>query len=467
MQQKTRRALIALIIVLSCVFVSALGWLVYDANVDRSGFVEEDGIIMYQDFHAQPITGWLEVHGRTYYFAEDYAMATYWQDLDGNRYYFGGDGALDTGWQKINGSTYYLGTDGIMVTQWQMVDDVQYYFGLDGAMHTGWLELDGRNYHFDEKGMPTYGFYEENQELYYFDSDGVMYTGYLPLEGDVYCFRQDGTMLTGWEESEEGRRYFSQEGPMVTGWLELEEGKYFLETDGLVQTGWIQLGEYRYYLQDNGTAAIGPLDIDGTTYYFTPAGIHVVLVNRDHYVPDYYDPDLVTYTGWHQVSQVCLDPLTRMIEDCKAAGNRIDFNSAYRTLGTQHGILETRTTEYMGKYGLSYGAARARALQSVAIPGTSEHHLGLAVDLIGKAAQEWLAEHCWEYGFILRYTAEKQSITGFIDEPWHFRYVGVEVAMDMKDSGLCLEEYLGAVPIQVVEEDSSEETVPAETSATT
>ena len=51
---------------------------------------------------------------------------------------------------------------------------------------------------------------------------------------------------------------------------------------------------------------------------------------------------------------------------------------------------------------------------------------------------------CWEYGFILRYTADKESITGITDEPWHFRYVGKEVSMDMKDSGLCLEEYLGA-----------------------
>jgi D-alanyl-D-alanine carboxypeptidase len=83
-------------------------------------------------------------------------------------------------------------------------------------------------------------------------------------------------------------------------------------------------------------------------------------------------------------------------------------------------------------------------LQSVAVPGTSEHHLGLAVDIIGKAAQDWLSVHCWEYGFILRYTGDKAAITGIIDEPWHFRYVGTEVSMDMKGSGLCLEEYLGA-----------------------
>ena len=465
MQRKTRSLLIVLLILLSCVFVAAAGWLVYDTYVDRSGFVERDGIIMYQDYHAQPVTGWLEIDGSQYYFAEDYAMATHWQDLDGNRYYFGGDGRMDTGWKEIDGETYYLGTDGIMVSLWQNVDGNPYYFGEDGAMHTGWLELEGRNYHFAEDGIQTFGFYEENENIYYFDIDGVMYTGYMPLDGEVYCFRQDGTMLTGWEESEEGRRYFKEDGTMHTGWLETEEGKYYMETDGLMQTGWLQLLEYRYYFQEDGTAAVGPLDIDGTTYYFTPAGIHVVLVNRDHYVPDYYDPDLVTYSGWHQVSAICLEPLRQMIADCEAAGNRIDFNSAYRTIATQRGILESRTSEYMEKYGLGYGAAKARALRTVAVPGTSEHHLGLAVDLIGKAAQAWLAEHCWEYGFILRYTDEKEPVTGIIGEPWHFRYVGLEVSMDMKDSGLSLEEYLGACPILVIEEESEETTEATEEAA--
>ena len=67
------------------------------------------------------------------------------------------------------------------------------------------------------------------------------------------------------------------------------------------------------------------------------------------------------------------------------------------------------------------------------------------VYLLGDEAIAWLNEHCWEYGFIVRYRAEKAEITGIIDEPWHFRYVGVKVAMELKDSDLCLEEYLGAV----------------------
>ena len=87
-------------------------------------------------------------------------------------------------------------------------------------------------------------------------------------------------------------------------------------------------------------------------------------------------------------------------------------------------------------------------------PGFSEHQTGLALDINTAsrsahfettATYRWLIENCWRYGFILRYTEEKASITGITNEPWHFRYVGKEISMDMKGSGLCLEEYLGAV----------------------
>jgi len=215
-----------------------------------------------------------------------------------------------------------------------------------------------------------------------------------------------------------------------------------------MQTGWQQLGEYRYYLQEDGSAAVGPTRIDGTLYHFTPQGIQVVLVNSNLKVPDYYEKNLVTYTGWHQVSQVALEPLKKMLEDCVAAGYEYEFNSAYRSVKAQEEILWARTQEYIAK-GYPDGDAYAEARKTVALPGTSEHHLGLAVDILNVKdaelkALDWLGQHCWEYGFILRYAEEKAHITGIISEPWHFRYVGREVSMDMKDSGLCLEEYLGA-----------------------
>jgi len=91
----------------------------------------------------------------------------------------------------------------------------------------------------------------------------------------------------------------------------------------------------------------------------------------------------------------------------------------------------------------------------VAVPGTSEHQLGLAVDIVDldhqlldetqedTPVQRWLLAHSWEYGFILRYPSEKSELTGIIYEPWHYRYVGKEHAKVMFQQGVCLEEYVG------------------------
>ena len=231
---------------------------------------------------------------------------------------------------------------------------------------------------------------------------------------------------------------------MALGWQTIQGKHYYFDDSGAMQTGWLEQGEYRYYLQEDGSAAVGPVEVDGTLYHFTPMGIHVVLVNREFAVPKYYKTQMVEVIQWRTVSETCYDALMQMLEDCEAAGNEYYFNSGYRSYANQEEIAELRIEEFMEEYGLDYGPAYEKVYKEVAKPGHSEHHLGLAVDIIGEDAQVWLAEHCWEYGFILRYTAEKEAITGFIDEPWHFRYVGTKVSLDMKDSGLCLEEYLGA-----------------------
>ena len=90
----------------------------------------------------------------------------------------------------------------------------------------------------------------------------------------------------------------------------------------------------------------------------------------------------------------------------------------------------------------------------VALPGTSEHQLGLALDLVDESyqnldegqentkVQKWLMQNSWRYGFILRYPTDKSSVTGIIYEPWHYRYLGRDMARDVYESGLCLEEFL-------------------------
>ena len=436
---------------LGILIVLLIGLVVFDQTVDRSGWGQKDSVYYYRDFHGRKVTGWQEIDGSTYYFGEDCAMVTGWQEINGNRYYFSPIGAMASGWENIGSQRYYFAPDGVVQTGWLELDGPRYYLDETGAMTIGWLELQDSTYYFNGDGTMALGWKPLEEGTFYFREDGSMVTGRVELDGDFYQFQDSGIMFSGWEDSEEGRRYYGIDGIQAIGWTHIEDKLYLFNEAGIMQTGWQQVGEYSYYLLEDGSAAVGPHTIDGSLHYFSPKGIHVVLVNSTHKVPSYYKPDLVTYIPWHQVDSVCLEPLTRMLKDCEAAGYSYVFNSAYRSIGVQQEILSTRTQEYINA-GLSETMAYAKARQTVALPGTSEHHLGLAVDVLNvktaqKKALDWLGEHCWEYGFILRYAGEKAHITGIINEPWHFRYVGLEVSMDMKDSGLCLEEYLGAVPI--------------------
>ena len=444
MSTKQRRVLplILLLIILASV-AGGLYW--YDNNVDRSGWAEKDGVRFYRDFHAKPVSGWLELEDGRYCFREDGTPLLGWQTIDGVTYYFGDTGVMTTGWAEIAGETCYFGGNGAMVTGWLWLEEGRYYL-RDGAVLTGWQSIDGERCYFDENGIAALGLTEIDGERYFF-TDGFLTTGLTEIDGELYFFGDDGRLTTGWQDMEDGRRYFRPDGPMVTGWQDMEDGLRHFSEAGLMATGWLRFGEYRYYFHEDGTAAVGPTEIDGATHYFTPKGIEVVLVNGLNPVPDWYELNTVTLTGDHKVDAACYDALVRMLDDCTAAGIEYEFNSGYRTLRQQTAILEYRTREHMESYDLTFREARDKALETVAVPGTSEHHLGLAVDLLGKEAIAWFTEHCWDYGFILRYTEEKEGITGIVDEPWHFRYVGTEVSLDMKDSGLCLEEYLGAEPV--------------------
>jgi len=436
--------LIFLIILGACIG----GWLWYDSHVDRSGWVETEDTRFYRDFYGDPVSGWLDLEDGRYYFREGGVPALHWQEIDGITYYFGDSGIMHTGWLEKDGKLHYFGGNGTMVVGWLWLEDGRYYLS-DGALLTGWQEIDGSTYYFTPEGIATMGWADIGEHKYYFN-DGIMTVGFLELDGCTYFFREDGTLHTGWLETEEGQRYFREDGTMVIHWNEIDgKWRYFHETGLLHEQGWLQLGEYRYYFLEGGGFATGPTRIDGDTHYFSPKGIEVVLVNGLNPIPDWYQLDPVNVVDYHDVDRLCYDALNRMLEDLTAAGIEYTFNSAYRTILEQTTILEYRTREHMAEFDLDFFEARDKAYETVAIPGTSEHHLGLAVDLLGDEAIAWLQEHCWDYGFILRYTEEKEWITGIVDEPWHFRYVGTEVSLDLKDSGLCLEEYLGAEDVNL------------------
>ena len=177
------------------------------------------------------------------------------------------------------------------------------------------------------------------------------------------------------------------------------------------------------------------------------------LVNKDHPVEAEYEIEMTKVGDRFYVDSRCAEDLNAMLAACEADGLYPVIRSAYRTMIDQRILFENKV-ERLRNQGLTEDEAYLEAQTVVALPGTSEHHTGLAVDLVDyfyqdldeqqeqTDVQQWLLVNCWDYGFILRYPNGKTEITGIIYEPWHYRYVGREVAAEIRDSGLCFEEYL-------------------------
>lgn len=180
----------------------------------------------------------------------------------------------------------------------------------------------------------------------------------------------------------------------------------------------------------------------------------LTLVNDSHPIDESYYVELVSVTGGQKVDIRIEEALTEMIEDMKAEGMRPLVCSGYRDIKRQTELFDEYIEDRL-KQGWNFETAFYKAKSRIALPGTSEHHTGLAVDIVGMDYQSldegqaetkearWLEAHSWEYGFILRYPKGKTDITGIEYESWHFRYVGKRAAASIADNKLTLEEYLG------------------------
>jgi D-alanyl-D-alanine carboxypeptidase len=196
---------------------------------------------------------------------------------------------------------------------------------------------------------------------------------------------------------------------------------------------------------DSDTDLADTLGIDPTVW-------NLKLVNSENVLMEDVDIELAAISGDLQVDARISDALNAFLSAGNAEGLSVYVCSAYRTIDYQTGLFERRINRWVDS-GLGYDDAAEAAATSVAEPGTSEHHLGLAVDIICNeytsltsgfgetAAGIWLKKHCAEYGFILRYPEDKTDITGYVYEPWHFRYVGVEAATYIMDNAICFEEF--------------------------
>jgi len=188
------------------------------------------------------------------------------------------------------------------------------------------------------------------------------------------------------------------------------------------------------------------------SYELLTTSEYIVLANTENlldeeYIPDDLTKDLkcrkISYDPI-QMRQTAADALCALFDAAQEDGIYLYAHSGYRSYRTQKTMYYNRLEKNKGK---DDGV--------VAYPGSSDHQTGLGIDVINKAGigkkfteafaetkqGKWLAENCWDYGFIIRYQKDKEDITGIIYEPWHLRYVGVQVAQYMRDHNLCLEEF--------------------------
>lgn len=242
--------------------------------------------------------------------------------------------------------------------------------------------------------------------------DAIITFSVLPEDAFVDSFT--------WASSDETVATVSEDGTVHA----VGEGKCTLRltlSNGIYTEATVTVSEVPYF-----APAIAFDENDGCTYIDG-----ILIANKTYALPAGYAPGGILPT--------VMEAWNAMVAAAKKDGISLWIISGYRSYDTQEAIY----TRYVNDNG------QEEADTYSARPGHSEHQTGLAFDIneisysFGEtAAGKWVAENAAQYGFIIRYPQSKQHITGYIYEPWHLRYLGTELAMDVYESGLCLEEYL-------------------------
>ena len=317
------------------------------------------------------------------------------------------------------------------------------------ATTSGWVKQDGAWYYFDGNGNPVKNAW---QGSYYLKADGKMAVNewiyddsyqawyYLKSDGSYaystwqgnYYLKSDGKMAQGewvYDSSYQAWYYLTSDGSYVySAW----QGNYYLKSDGKMAVNeWVDGG--RYYVDTTGLWKANSKVSNKGSYYSLQGKYDEIVVANKHYPmsKDYYPGENATAKA----------AFLKLIEQMKEEGYAISDNySGFRSYATQAQLYQS----YVNQEG------QAAADRYSARPGYSEHQTGLAFDVIGTDGQlvedagaaQWLLDHAPDYGFVVRYPRGKESITGYMHEEWHLRYIGKE-AKDIAASGLTLEEYYG------------------------
>ena len=323
------------------------------------------------------------------------------------------------------------------------------------AITSGWVQKDGVWYYHDDKGNPVTNTWKGS---YYLKSDGKMAQNEWVYDTSYqawYYLKSDGSYArNAWQ----GSYYLKSNGKMAQSeWVydASYQAWYYLKSDGsYARNAW----QGSYYLKSDGKMAVNEW-VDGGRYYVDNSGLwksnsnsnsnskvtnkglyysvqgkydEILVVNKHYPLSKDYNP------GENPTAKAAfLKLIAQMQKEGYAIGNNY---SGFRSYGTQAQLYQS----YVNKEG------QAAADRYSARPGYSEHQTGLAFDVTGTNGQlvedagaaQWLLDHASDYGFVVRYLKGKESVTGYMHEEWHLRYVGKE-AKDIAASGLTLEEYYG------------------------
>ena len=395
----------------------------YSAKLDR----DHDGVAC--ELKSAPKGAFKAKQAATTQTDTNSSTASGWVKQDGAWYYFDGNGnPVKNAWQ----GSYYLKADGKMAqSEWIYDSSYQawYYLKSDGSYaKNAWQGA----YYLKSNGKMAQGewVYDSSyQAWYYLKSDGSYARN--AWQGNYYL-KSDGKMAKNewvYDATYQAWYYLKSDGSYAySTW----QGNYYLKSNGKMAVNeWVDGG--RYYVDTTGLWKVNSKVSNKGSYYSLQGKYDEIVVANKHYPmsKDYYPGENATAKA----------AFLKLIAQMKEEGYAISDNySGFRSYATQAQLYQS----YVNQEG------QAAADRYSARPGYSEHQTGLAFDVIGtdgrlvedSSAAQWLLEHAPDYGFVVRYPRGKESITGYMHEEWHLRYIGKE-AKDIAASGLTLEEYYG------------------------
>lgn len=192
------------------------------------------------------------------------------------------------------------------------------------------------------------------------------------------------------------------------------------------------------------------------SFEFDKSAWNLVLINKQHPIPDDYTFTLGTIKGSMKCDERIIEPLAQMFKAAAEEGINLEVRSPYRDMSLQEYLFNRKMKNYINQ-GYSYIDAYKVSSEVVTLPGASEHQIGISLDITSDTywqlnegfedteAGQWLINNSYKYGFILRYPKGKEDITGIIYEPWHYRYVGTEAATVIYEQGITLEEFIDSL----------------------